>query len=272
MSRVFRAGVMLCCAILLGGVAAFSAGKVLLDEAEHAPPDLQQMFGERESFHYQVRYGFMRLGDMYVSSSDTVVNGRPLLHLEAVIESNSGIPVMGSRKYSYNSLLARNDSTAYGHYFWVDKLHRDSFKNIEYTFDYENSKVYSSIVDDDIRDTLALVGPADGGMSLFFNGRTHAGTESRQRHPIYIDNELEYITITNTLERETIDNAALGDDIETFLSYGEADINGPFGFSGNFISRYDTSDRRIPVEARASVWIGNVRIRLVDYYNPALED
>lgn len=256
--------------VMLAGLASVSVGRALLHEPQ-PPPGLEQMFGEKESFHYEVRYGFFRLGDMYVSSKDTLVDGRPLLHLETIIESNSGVPLMGSRKYSYNSLLSRNDTTAYGHYFWVDKLHRDAFKDIEYTFDYENGKVYSSIVEEEIRDTLELSGPADGGMSLFFNGRTNAGTDSQQRHPIYIDNALEYITITNTLERDKLDNDVLGDDIEVVISYGEADINGPFGFSGDFVSRYQAGPRRIPVEAKADVWIGNVTIRLVDYHNPALD-
>lgn len=255
--------------MIMAGLSGLLAGGML--QPQTSPPELRQLFDEQESFHYEVRYGFFRLGDMYVSSKDTLVHGEPRLHLQAIIESNSGVPLMGSKKYSYNSLLSRNDTTAYGHHFWVDKLHRDAFKDIEYRFDYGREKVYSSIVEESIRDTLELIGPADGGMSLFFNGRTHAGTESRQRHPIYIDNTLEYITITNTLERDTIDNDVTGDDTEVFISYGAAEINGPFGFSGDFVSRYDTSGRRIPVEAKADVWIGNVTIRLKDYYNPAAQ-
>lgn len=262
---------LLCLSVLLG-LFTISAGRALLMQPKHDPPDLEQLFGEKESFHFQVRYSFFTLGDMYVSSRDTTIDGRDLLHLEAIIESNSGIPLMGSKKYSYNSILSRNDSTAYGHHFWVDKLHDDAFKNIEYIFDYENDKVYSSIVEESIQDTLELIGPADGGMSMFFNGRNYAGTESQQRHPIYIDNALEYITITNTLERDKVDSDVFGDDTEVFISYGEADINGPFGFNGNFVSRFATGPRRVPLEARAKVWIGNVSIRLIDYHNPAMED
>jgi hypothetical protein len=262
---------LLCLTVLLG-LFSITAGRVLLMQAEHEPPDLEQLFGEKESFHFEVRYSFFTLGDMYVSSRDTTIDGRDFLHLEAIIESNSGIPLMGSKKYSYNSILSRNDSTAYGHHFWVDKLHRDAFKDIEYVFDYENDKVYSSIVEEGIRDTLELVGPADGGMSMFFNGRNFAGTESQQRHPIYIDNKLEYITITNTLERDKVDSEVLGDDTDVFISYGEADINGPFGFSGDFVSRFATGPRRIPLEARAKVWIGNVSVRLKDYHNPAMDE
>lgn len=263
--------VLLCLTVLLV-LFSISAGRALLMQPEHEPPDLEQLFGEKESFHFEVRYSFFTLGDMYVSSSDTTIDGRDFIHLEAVIESNSGNPFVGNKKYSYNSILSRNGSIAYGNHFWVDKLHRDAFKDIEYIFDYENEKVYSSIVEESIRDTLELVGPADGGMSLFFNGRSYAGTESQQRYPIYIDNGLEYITITNTLERDKVDSDVLGDDTEVFISYGAADIDGPFGFSGDFVSRFAAGPRRIPLEAKAKVWIGNVSVSLKDYHNPAMEN
>ncbi|MFW6348292.1 MAG: hypothetical protein ACOC2C_06760 [Cyclonatronaceae bacterium] len=263
---------LLLAGVMAAGFVSLSVAGALLSEPEHAPPDLEQLFGEKESFHYEVRYGFFNLGDMYVSMADTLVNEQAFLHIEALIESNSGIPLMSDKRYSYNSLLARNDSTAYGQYFWVDKLHKDLDKAIEYRFDYEQAKVYSSIVEEEIRDTLDLIGPADGGMALFFNGRIRAGTDSEQRHPIYIDNTLEYITITNTLERDVVNSDVLGDDTEVFISYGAADINGPFGFSGDFVARYATGPRRIPVLAKADVWIGNVSIRLKEYQNPALEE
>lgn len=229
------------------------------------PPELSTMFDAKESFHFEVRYGFMRLGDVYVTARDTVMNGQKFLHGTAVIQSNSGIPIMGSRRYEYHSIMEHNDTTAFSHFFWIDNIHRDRPMDTAYDFDYEKGHVYS-IRDGEIRDTLELLGPADGGPALFYVGRMHAGTDREIDYPIYIDDEKAYINIKNSLQTDNIRNDAFDNrNVDVYISNGFADINGPFGFSGRFESRYDTSELRIPVEARVSVWIGNVRVRLVEY-------
>lgn len=255
------ASVFIIIVLLIGMAGATAVHKI----NNTPPPELSMMFDAKESFHFEVRYGFMRLGDVYVTARDTVIEGRSFLHGTAVIQSNSGIPLMGSRRYEYNSIMEHNDSTAFSHFFWVDNIHRDRPQEVAYDFDYELGHVYA-MRNGEIRDTLELHGPADGGPALFYVGRMHAGTDRVVDYPIYIDDEKAVINIQNTLNRETIRNDAFEDrNVDVYLSIGMADINGPFGFSGRFESRYDASELRIPVEARVSVWIGNVRVRLVEY-------
>lgn len=228
-------------------------------------PGLGTMFEAKEEFTYEVRYGFMRLGNVFVSSRDTVINGEQLLHSIAVIQSNSGIPLMGSRRYEYHSLLSRNDSTTWAHKFWVDNIHRGRFPEYGYTFDYERGEIIV-VKHDAPTDTLDLPTRLDGGPALFYVGRQHAGTESEIDFPIFIDEEVAVVNIRNTLNRDRVRSAAHGNDmVDVYLSYGDASINGPFGFNGKFESRYDTSEWRIPIEARVSVWIGNVRVQLIDF-------
>lgn len=252
-------------ALFAGLLFLFALSASALSTADRAPaPDLRTMFGAKEQFTYEVRYGFMRLGNVYVSSRDTVVNGEPLLHTVAVIQSNSGIPLMGSRRYEYHSLLVQNDSTAWAKRFWVDNVHRGRFPDYSYTFDYEQGHI---IVEkhDAPTDTLELPTRLDGGPALFFVGRQHAGTGSVIDFPIFIDEEVAMVNIRSTHNRDRIRSAVHNNDmIDVYLSHGNADINGPFGFNGRFESRYDTSKWRLPIEARVSVWIGNVRINLID--------
>lgn len=252
-------------ALLTGLLFLFALAASVVSTKERYPaPDLRSMFGAKEQFTYEVRYGFMRLGNVYVSSRDTVVNGEPLLHTVAVIQSNSGIPLMGSRRYEYHSLLVQNDSTTWARKFWVDNVHRERFPEYRYTFEYEQGHI---IVEkhDLPTDTLELPTLLDGGPALFFVGRQQAGTGSEIDFPIFIDEEVAVVNIRSTKNRDRIRSAAHNNDmIDVYLTYGSADINGPFGFRGGFESRYDTSKWRLPIEARVSVWIGNVRINLTE--------
>ncbi len=251
----------LCCSLLV--LVAASAGVARFNAP--APPDLAFMFDAKESFHYEVRYGFMRLGDVYVSAQDTVIDGTTYLHTTSVMQSNSGIPLVGDRRYKYHSILAHNDSTVYSRFFWVDKIHRDSFEYVAYEFDYEKGYVIAS-KEGEVVDTLDLSEPSDGGPALFYIGRLHAGTDREMEYPIYIDEEKAYIQLRHTTQTEQVRSGYFENGrTEAFLTHGFADVDGPFGFSGAFESYYDTSELRMPVEAKVSVWIGNVRVRLVDY-------
>ncbi|AXJ01505.1 hypothetical protein CYPRO_2259 [Cyclonatronum proteinivorum] len=262
--RDFSVKTVLLLLLLFAGIGATALS---LHYADTEPaPELSSMFEAREQFTYEVRYGFMRLGNVYVSARDTLIDGKKLLHTTATIQSNSGIPLMGSRRYEYHSLLAQNDSTVWAHKFWVDNVHRERFPEYAYHFDYERGHIVVEKYDTPA-DTLELPGLLDGGPALFYVGRNHAGMDTEINYPIFIDEEVAYVNIRSTTERDRIRSEALGNEMrDVYLSFGDASIDGPFGFSGKFESRYDTGTWRLPIEARVSVWIGNVRIRLKDYH------
>ncbi|MCH8569115.1 MAG: hypothetical protein LAT67_12650 [Balneolales bacterium] len=245
--------------------AGSGASIIYINRAVEPPPTLRYMFEAHETFDFEVRYGLMRVGNVYVSSKDTLINGKTYMLSMAVIESNSNLPLMGNRRYEYYSILEHNDTTAFSHDFWVDNIHRQRLPESRYQFDYENMKVISHL-SGEITDTLDLNGPADGGLSLFYVGRANAGTEKSLQYPIFIDNQQSIVTVDNTLKTDRIRSDAFdGRMVDVFLSYGDANIEGPFGFTGKFESRFHTGEHRIPVEARVSVWIGNVRVRLTNF-------
>ena len=69
----------------------------------------------------------------------------------------------------------------------------------------------------------------------------------------------------NTLEKEKRKYDAFDEPVETYYGEGESTIDGPFGFRGSFKSWYLADDLRVPLEAHVRVWLGNVRIKLIDY-------
>lgn len=244
-----------------------AGGGGLYDDSVPDPPGIDQLTGIRESFTYEVRYGFMRLGDITVTSlRDTTLNGRNAYTFTNIIESNQSIPLVGYRENHYHSIFTHNDSIPYGLRFWVDKLHDEMDEAYRFDFDYDRGQVVSFEEQEPV-DTLDLDHRADSGPVLFYLGRLFAGTDADIHYPIYIEHgERGGVDLTFSPEVHSYSSEAFPDqELETFKVSGNADFEGPFGFTGEFEGRFKADEYRIPLEARVSVWVGNVRIRLVDY-------
>lgn len=218
-----------------------------------------------EWFEYEVRYGFLNLGTVVVSTADTVINGKEHRHIKTVMISNNRLPFVGYKEYHYHAAMAVEDTSIYTSRFWVDKIHRDHYPFNYYDFDYGLSKIYSFEMEDK-RDTLDLPGITYAGPELFQLSRLGAGRTFRETYRIVIDNEIQEIFVEYTGETQMLRSSAFeGDRIEVLNSSGTTILKGPFGFSGDFRAFHKNDAMRLPIEARLSVWIGNVVVRLVDY-------
>ncbi len=218
-----------------------------------------------EIFTYEVRYSFFKLGEVQVEVvSDTLHNGQKSWVLRTIIESNPGIPFVGREENHYHSLFSVANQAFDVHTFWSDNVDEDKFKESHYIFDRQEQKVYAYDKGHP-RDTLALEEPASSGHITFMMSRLSAGTDTTVKVPIYLNREMKYLTATHTTETEMRDYDAFPEEIETYYTSGETDIDGPFGFSGQFEAWYRSGDLRIPVEARVKVWLGNAKIKLIDY-------
>ena len=59
--------------------------------------------------------------------------------------------------------------------------------------------------------------------------------------------------------------------IHAYLTSGYTEnIDGPFGFSGEFRAWFLDDELRVPLEARVKVLFGNALIRIIDYTKTAL--
>ncbi len=230
------------------------------------PPKMEDLKNIRERFTYEVRYGFLRLGDVHVYfKDDTEYREKPVRHLVTEMVSNRRLPIIGYREAHYHDYIAYNDSIPYGVRFWQNSLHHDMTERYLYDYDYESGYVFS-FEEGEAVDTLELDRPSDSGPALFYYSRLFAGTDTYQTYPIYIDHEQSEIEMTFTTEKEPYESKAFPD--EEFMAYymeGNADFEGPFGFSGNFSAYFKDDELRIPLEARVSIWLGSVRVRLVEY-------
>ncbi|MEP1304380.1 MAG: DUF3108 domain-containing protein [Balneola sp.] len=230
-------------------------------------PSMEDIFSVKETFKYEVKYGFFKLGWVEVDLlSDTLYSGSMKKHMVTEIRSNSRIPLVGTELDLFHSLFFVNDDgIPVSSYYWKDNTDEDKFKEIIYDFDREKGVVrYKE--EDDTRDTLDLVEPATSGQEIFYFSRLYAGSDKDSRLPVYVTKKLGYINMKNSSKIEMRNYAPFDGDVETYLSEGTTEnIDGPFGFSGNFRAWFLADDLRVPLEARVKVLFGNAIVRLIEY-------
>lgn len=229
------------------------------------PPTTRDLLKWHEVFTYEVRYSFFKLGEVKVEIvSDTVYNGDKGYYLKTVITS-SGVPFVGDERNRYNSIFSIADSTFKALIFWTDNVDEEDFKTASYTFDYAKEKVYGYLKEENKRDTLKLERPASAGHLLFLMSRLHAGTDTTITVPVYINLKKKEAVITHTSRKVKRKYDAFDHPVMTYYTRGDANFDGPFGFSGEFEAWFMIGDLRIPVEAHVDVWLGNVKLKLINY-------
>jgi len=230
-----------------------------------APPDMEELMSVRERFVYNVRYGFINLGQIEVElMPDTTLDGRTVQKMRTIMRSGSGVPFLRNRNVHYQNLFSYTRDSIFSHHFWRDDLHDDEPRRSEIVFDREQQEV-RFFERGEPKDTLELVEPASGGDIIFFYSRMFAGVEQPYELPVFITDDMGIVTASSSRETEIRSYDAFDDPIPTYRSEGIADIDGPFGFTGRFRSWFATDRRRIPVEAHVRVLFGNVRISLISY-------
>ncbi|MGF1669636.1 MAG: DUF3108 domain-containing protein [Balneolaceae bacterium] len=229
------------------------------------PPDLEMILSVRERFEYKVTYSFFTVGWIEVElMPDTTYNGKKARHLRTIIEANHRVPFVKRNLSHFQNLFFTDEKYAYSYVFWRDDLHDDQPEAQKIIFDREMNEV-RFFEKGEPGDTLALEEPASGGDISFIISRMFAGIEEEYRLPVYLDGKMGYVSSISGPVTEMREYEAFDKPIETFKSEGTAEIDGPFGFTGDFKSWFATDDRRLPLEAHVRVLFGNVKIKLTNY-------
>lgn len=214
---------------------------------------------------YEVKYGFIKLGEVEVElRGDTLYNDTGAYHLRGIIRSGGNVPFVGREENHYSSIFENHDSFPRELTYWKDDLDEDKMEEERFDYDRAAEKVYS-FKDGEATDTLSLRDPATSGPLYFYFSRLFAGGDTSTTVHIYLDEEQGVIETEHTSEREMRSYEAFDREVEAFYTEGNADIDGPFGFRGRFRAWFATDALRTPLEAHVKVWLGNVKIRLIDY-------
>lgn len=232
-----------------------------------AQPTLQELYQYKETFKYEVKYGFLKLGWVEVTLlPDTMYQGKVHKHLHTIIRSNPKIPLVGNEIDHYHSLFYENeDGLPVTTIYWKDNIDENIYEDIVYQFDREAGKVYYK-EEDNTRDTLDLEEPATAGHVIFFFSRLFAGSDQPSTLKVYVGKKKGAIHFQNPTEVETRKYAAFDKPVQTYLTRGTTEnIAGPFGFSGDFRAWFLNDELRVPLEARVKVFLGNAIIKLIEY-------
>ncbi|HLR25849.1 MAG TPA: hypothetical protein VK112_08255 [Fodinibius sp.] len=267
MSYLYKKPKLLLVFIFIGycSVPAGAQQTLLSYQQSYDPPAMQDLLKWKETFTYEVNYSFFTLGTVQTTIvRDTTYEGEQLWWLQTKIISDPSIPFMDKEINHYNTFFVATDSLPYTRLYWRDNVDEDEFNAERYDFDYEAGKVYISN-DGEPKDTLELNEPSTSGQLIFYYGRLFAGSDQDYRLPVYLEGEKGYIDVQNNRNSEIREYPAFNNPVKTYSSRGNAHIDGPFGFSGKFKAWFVADNLRIPAEAHAKVWLGNVKVRLVDY-------
>ena len=232
-----------------------------------AQPDLEELYKYKETFKYEVKYGFFKLGWVEVSlQPDTMYEGRMHKHLQTIITSNPKVPFFGTEVDYYHSFFYENeDGVPVTTKYWKDNIDENIYDDIVYEFDRENGKVYYK-EEDNTRDTLDLEEPATAGHIIFYFSRLFAGSDTPSDLLVYVTKKKGAIHFQNPSKTEKREYAAFDKPVEAVLTSGTTqNIAGPFGFSGDFRAWFMNDELRVPLEARVKVFLGNAMIKLIEY-------
>lgn len=248
---------------LLLTTAGRAQSELTIDADE--PPTMEKLTSVKEHFTYGVRYGFLNLGEVEViTTPDTTYDGLEVIHLRTVMKSNHRIPFVGRNEVHYQSFSKFTDEWPYSFVFWRDDLHDEDFERYKIEFDRDRGQVFF-YESGEPQDTLALEDPASGGDVIFLFARMFAGTDQSYELPVYIENEKGQVTATNSPAIEKRSYKAFPEPIDTYYSEGVANVEGPFGFTGEFKAWFATDPLRMPLEAHVRIIFGNVKVKLKEY-------
>ena len=234
---------------------------------KYTPPvTVQELWALKERLTYSVTFGFLQIGTVSLQlMPDTIYQGKSCHYIKAVIRSNPGIPLVGKKEKEYNSILMKNDTIPFTLLYWTNNSCKKLANEEVYRLDYDAGKVYA-YKNLNPCDTLSLTEPSICGPVSLFYTRLYAGTNRNISIPIYIDEKRCKIEMDNMAEIQDIKCGCFKEDrLRTYVSRGDANFSGPFGFNGKFTVWFTTDSLRIPVMAYLKVWLGNVKIRIIKY-------
>lgn len=230
-------------------------------------PEMADFFTVKETFKYEVKYSFIRLGWVEVELySDTLYNGKTHKHIFTEMRSNPKIPFIGKELDQFHSFFYVNDDgLPVTSTYWKDNVDEDKYDEIRYHFDREKDLVYAREKDGS-RDTLDLIEPASAGHIVFYFSRLFAGKDTTTVMPVYTSSKKGDLILKSNSEIETRNYDAFDEPIQAYLTTGTTkNIEGPFGFSGNYKAWFLADNLRVPLEARVRVFFGNAMVKLIEY-------
>jgi hypothetical protein len=245
-------------------LSAFTIGV----RSDSVPPHTSSVFVEGEELVYNVRYGFIDLGQVKILTHNKVhTDGFTAYKGEAVIQSYKGIPFVDLYAV-YESLI---DSGVFSRTFVGRSKEGDGWSVSRYFFEYDKDRVIMETGGEHTtnrRDTVALGSRYQDGLSLFFFARDQLYSGRRISIPTLVKEAKSTTVINFKAERSSVQNDFIEYPVDVIGFDGSMDFVGVYGLTGGFEGWFSNDEARVPILANMNVIIGSVTIELVSWKRP----
>jgi hypothetical protein len=239
---------------------------LLLAPARGQTPPAPTLLATGEELVYNVRYGFIDLGQVRIRTFDQEPVGDDVtFRTKALIDSYSGVPFVDLHA-TFESWI---DPGMFSRKFIGKSKDGKTWEYARYEFDYDLNRVlieggrHDTIVEK--RDTLTLEGHSQDGLSLFFYARDQLRSGTKQNIPCVVTEKKvnTYLDFSDTHTSVEIDAVDYPVDVVAFE--GTAEFVGIFGLTGDFEGWFSRDDARVPILAKMKVILGSITIELMEW-------
>lgn len=253
---------------MLSGLALVFICAPLAGFAQAGDPP-SRVLVEGEELVYNVRYGFIDLGQVRIKLTNAVRNASYAgVQGKAYIDSYSKVPFVDLHAV-FESVI---DTGVFSRYFVGRIKDKDHWHAARYNFDYDRKRVLIEVADFDTvlvsRDTLKVDTRFHDGLSLFFYARDQLYAGREIVVPTVIKEEKVTTYVNFKRERTSVEVDAVDYPIDVIAFDGRADFVGIFGLTGGFEGWFSNDDARVPIMAKMKVLIGSVTIELMKWTRP----
>jgi len=224
---------------------------------------------EGEELTYNVRYGFIDLGQVKIKTVKRVrSNGVDAYQAIAYIDSYKKIPFVDLHAVFESHI----DSSVFSHYFFGKSKDGENWDFGRYRYDYMKKFVFLEAGSRDTivqkRDTLKLDGSTQDGLSLFFFARDQLYSNRKQGIPAIVKEKKVNTTIDFFGKRKSVEYDLVDYPVDVIGFEGQMEFTGIFGLTGDFEGWFSNDEARVPILAKMKVILGSVTIELMSWNRP----
>lgn len=238
----------------------------------HIPPKSPvqpSVLFEGEELVYNVRYGFIDLGQVKIVTKEKVhSNNSTVYSTQAIIQSYSGIPFVDLHAI-YESLV---DTVGFSRQFVARTKEGESWRFARYRFQYDQGRVVMELSGRDTlieqRDTVLLDIPYHDGLSIFFYARDQLFSGRKMAIPTFVKEEKVKTYIDFKNERSSVETDFIDYPVDVVGFDGTAGFVGVYGLTGDFEGWFSNDEARVPIKAKMKVIVGSVTLELVSWKRP----
>jgi hypothetical protein len=229
---------------------------------------------EGEELLYEVSWWAIRIGQIRIKVTESKVSRDTIYYSAVAFIDSYTLPfvelhsVTRTRMDSALFCLFAQAAEKRGGKWWVLKHYPEPQNKriiIENTWQQESDSPSLTPAE---RDTLAIEGPVQDGLSILFFSRANARTQRKIRVPTIV-----YRTLGNTLltfgnTKTTMEIDAIDAPIRVTHFDGKAEFKGIFGLTGDFEGWFSDDEASVPIKAKLGVILGSVNIELIEWKRP----